>query len=479
MKSILLFLVSLALIGGAGAARPNMVFILSDDQRFDAMGCAGHPFIVTPTMDQLAKDGVHFQNAFVTTAICAASRASILTGMVERSHKYTFGTPPIAREHTNLSYPGILKRSGYRTGFVGKFGVGIEKGAREELFDFFEPLGRNPYFKKQPDGSLRHVSEITGDRAIEFLQECRPDQPFCLSVSFNAPHAEDRDKVNHFPSPLAVSDLYKDRQMPQPRLAEASVFNAQPSFLRDSMNRHRWFWRWDTPEKYDRNLRDYYRMISGIDGVMGRVLKALDTLGLAENTVVVFMGDNGYYQGNRGFAGKWSHYEDSLRVPMIIKDPRVPAEKRGRKETAMALNLDVAATLLDLADLEAPANYQGQSLLPYVRGERPAKWRKDFFCEHLFDNKDIPKYEGVRGDRWVYARYFQQDPPFEFLHDLEADPDQLRNLAGEPAHAEALKKMRQRCNDLRDSYGGIYSYEKIPTNRWLKARKAAERASSN
>ncbi len=438
------------------AASPNILFFLSDDQRADFMGCAGHPILKTPTMDSLAAGGVRFRNTFVTTSICAASRASILTGLVERTHRFTFGTPPIGKDFTEASYPTLLREKGYRTGFVGKFGVRVEKGQREVLFDYFKPLGRNPYHKKQPDGGTRHVSEIAGDLAIEFLRSCPENRPFCLSVSFNAPHAEDSDKENHFPWPKAVNGLYEDVKIPAPKLSAPEIFESQPEFLKKSLNRVRWYWRWDTPQKYQRNVLAYYRMISGVDGVMRRVLDELAKLGRQHDTVVIFSGDNGYYKGSRGFAGKWSHYQESLRVPLIVFDPRAGAERRGKIVDARALNIDIPATILELAEIDVPPSYDGRSLVPFLTGRRPRSWREDFFCEHLFANRQIPKWEGVRGERYVYARYFEQEPVYEFLHDLKDDPDQLRNFAGDESYSEILAKMRKRCDELRDAHGGVF-----------------------
>ncbi|NQT12518.1 MAG: sulfatase-like hydrolase/transferase, partial [Planctomycetes bacterium] len=184
--------------------RPNILFFLVDDQRNDTLGCAGHPILETPTVDRLAETGVRFANMFVTTSICAASRASIFTSLHERTHRFTFGTPPISELHTGASYPAVLRKHGYRTGFIGKFGVGVAGDGKSAMFDYFQPIGRNPYLKKQPDGTLRHESELAGDRAIEFLQSNPTDRPFCLSVSFNAVHAEDADKrpgIGHYPWP--------------------------------------------------------------------------------------------------------------------------------------------------------------------------------------------------------------------------------------------------------------------------------------
>ena len=452
------------------ADRPNIVFFLADDQRNDQLGCYGHPFVKTPNLDKLAARGTRFTNAFVTTSICASSRATIFTGMVERSHHFTFGTPAIAQEFVTNSYPVLIKQAGYKTGFVGKFGVGFT-GGTNQAFDFFRPINRNKYFKKQPDGTLRHTTQLSGDAAIEFIQENR-NEPFMLSVSFNATHAEDGDKVDHFPWPKVMDGMYEDIAIPSPRLSDPAIFASQPEFLRESLNRERFFWRWDTKEKYEKNIRSYYRMLSGIDHVVGRVIAKLEELGLSDNTIVVYTGDNGYYMAQRGFAGKWSHYEESLRVPLIISDPRVDEKAKGQVRDEVVLNLDLASTFVGAAGVDLPEQYQGEDLSGLVSGNNPQKWRTDFFCEHLMDVPGrIPKWEGVRDQRWVYANYFQNE--FEFLHDLESDPDQLTNLASDPKYKSQLEKMRDRCVDLRNSYGGEYSYELMPTNNYLR-QKAEE-----
>ncbi|MCA9073501.1 MAG: sulfatase-like hydrolase/transferase, partial [Planctomycetaceae bacterium] len=375
---------------------PNIVFFLSDDQRADFLSCAGHPIVQTPFLDDLARRGVRFENAFVTTAICAASRATLLTGLWERSHKFTFGTPPIAEEIVQQSYPVLLREAGYRTGFVGKFGVQVPQGSQNEMFDVFEPMNRNPYFKEQPDGSRRHLTDITGDRAIEFVRGCDDSQPFCLSVSFNASHAEDSDKENHYPWPPSEAGYYAESTIPPP-LVDIEHWRTLPSFLQNSMHRDRWFWRWDTPEKYQHNSKAYFRMITGLDRNIGRVLNEVARKGFDDNTVIIFMGDNGYYQGSRGFAGKWSHFDEALRVPLIFFDPRLPDARRGRVDSQMVLNVDVPATIVSLATGEVSTSYQGRDLTPLLIGNPlTTEWRTDFFCEHLFDHPDIPKWEGVR-----------------------------------------------------------------------------------
>ncbi|MFO7775194.1 MAG: sulfatase-like hydrolase/transferase [Candidatus Hydrogenedentota bacterium] len=432
---------------------PNILVFLTDDHRDDILGCAGHPIVQTPVIDGLAEAGVRFRHPFVTTAICAAGRASVLTGLTERTHGYTFGKPPISESHTDTSYPVQLREHGYRTGLTGKFGVGVEGDGRQRMFDFFEPVNRHPYWHEQPDGTFLHETDVCANHAIDFLRDNPEDQPFCLSVSFNAPHAEDGDRrpgVGHFPWPKSAHKYYHTMEMPEPRLNDPEIFESQPDFLKESLNRVRYQWRWDTPEKYQTNMRAYFRMITGIDYAMGRVLDTLEEQGLADNTVVIFTGDNGYYLGERGFAGKWSHYEESLRVPLVIYDPRMPEEARGTVPEGMALNTDLAPTMLELAGIEKPGIYQGRSLLPWMAGEEPEDWRTDFFCEHLFDHDQIPKWEGVRDERYVYARYFEHD--YEFLHDLQEDPDQLENFADDPGYADVLEDMRERCDEYIANY---------------------------
>ena len=254
-------------------------------------------------------------------------------------------------------------------------------------------------------------------------------------------------------------------------LHDPSIFESQPKFLRESMNRDRWFWRWDTPEKYQHNVRNYFRMISGIDNAMGRVLSSLHANGLDDNTVVIYAADNGYYMGNRGFAGKWSHYEESLRIPLIISSPFITDDARGTRSPIIGLNIDIPATICDFAGIPVPTSMQGQSLRDCSESTNSDKVvRRDFFCEHLMRNPRIPKWEGVRQTRWVYARYFEQQPVFEFLHDLESDPQQLVNLAGMESHKARLQELRNRCNELRESVGGEYSLEKFPP-REIQLRK--------
>ncbi|MDA7529941.1 sulfatase-like hydrolase/transferase, partial [bacterium] len=204
-----------------------------------------------------------------------------------------------------------------------------------------------------------------------------------------------------------------------PRLADPSIFNNLPDFLQTSITRERFFWRWNTPEKYQTNMRAYYRMVTGIDNAIGRFLKALDDTGLADNTIIVYSADNGYHMANRGLSGKWSHFEESIQVPMIIADPRVPRDKQGKVSALPALNIDLPATFLDWAGLVSPERFDGRSLKPIVDGDEPTNWRSDTFHEHFAVRHRIPAYEGIRTPTHKYVRYVDHDT--EFLHDLKKD----------------------------------------------------------
>jgi arylsulfatase A-like enzyme len=422
------------------AARPNFLFVLTDDQRFDALGCAGNPIIRTPNVDRLAGEGIRFDRAFVTTPICAASRASILTGTYERTHTYTFTKPPLAPAFADISFPVRLRRAGYRTGFVGKFGVAVEKGVHAEMFDF-------TYFDGLPhvqtvDGVERHMTEVEGERAIDFLRGVEPGRPFCLFWCPWAPHADDGDPKQYF-WPPAMDGLYRDIAIPVPEMAAPEYYDAQPSFLKNTMSRTRWGWRFDTPEKYQAMVKGYYRMISGVDMVLGRVRNELARLGLDGNTVIVFTSDNGYFLGERGYADKWLMYEPSIRVPLVVFDPRAPREGRGLVKRDLVLNIDLGPTLMDLAGVAVPRQVQGRSLKPLL-GRRTPAWRSEIFCEELWDHPEIPRSECVRTERWKYIQY-PGHPEYVELFDLAADPDEKRNLAGDPGHARVLAELRELC----------------------------------
>lgn len=457
MNRILVILPFLMLATDVFAAKPNIVFFFADDQTTSTLGCYGNDVIQTPNIDALAERGTRFSNAFVSHSICWVSRTTILTGMTGRSYGTPGSRDQAKPDAVATLYSDILRDHGYRTGYFGKWHAKMPKGYRQaDHFDQFEAIGRNPFYKKQPDGSLRHETEVIVDRGIDFIKSQPKDKPFALNMWFNACHAEDGDRrpgIGHFAWPRAVDGMYDDTQIAAPRLNDLDIFNALPDFLKTTINRERFFWRWNTDEKYQTNIRAYYRMVSGIDGAIGRFMAALEEAGLAENTIVVYSADNGYYMGNRGLAGKWSHFEESLRVPLIVSDPRVPADQKGKVSAAIALNLDLPSTFLDWAGVEIPGRYQGHSLRPIVAAEKPADWRAESFHEHFAVRNRIPAFEGLRNERYKYVRYVDHGGR-EFLHDLKSDPDELVNLADDARHAETLKAMRQRTTSRVNELGG-------------------------
>ena len=259
--------------------RPNIIFILTDDQRFDALGYAGNKLISTPEMDRLAKEGTYFKNAMVSTPICAASRASILTGLYERTHGYNFQTGNIRASYMASSYPRILKENGYRTAFYGKYGVRYDSLAKQ--FDDFESYDRNGaykdkrgYYYKTIGNDTVHLTMYTGQQALDFIENAATESPFCLSLSFSAPHAHDAAEDQYFWQKES-DGLLAQTTVPNPELGEEKYFLEQPKIVRDGFNRTRWYWRYDTPEKYQHSVKGYYRMISGIDRELGKIRKLL------------------------------------------------------------------------------------------------------------------------------------------------------------------------------------------------------------
>ena len=249
--------------------RPNIIFILTDDQRFDALGYQGNKLIDTPEMDKLAASGTYFKNALVTTPICAASRASILTGLQERTHRFNFQTGNIREEYMQKSYPKLLKESGYHTAFFGKYGIRYD--GEDALFDTYETYDRNNeypdrrgYYYKTLGKDTVHLTRYTGQKALDFIDNVDSKKPFCLQLSFSAPHAHDSAEDQYFWQ-QETNGLLENTTMPGPALGEDKYFNEQPEMVKAGFNRLRWTWRFDTPQKYQHSVKGYYRMISGID----------------------------------------------------------------------------------------------------------------------------------------------------------------------------------------------------------------------
>ncbi len=423
--------------------RPNILFLLTDDQRWDSLGCMGNPIVQTPHIDHLALQGTLFENNFTTTAICCTSRATLFTGRYGSTmdlHRFDKALPA---EAWQASYPMLLRQSGYRTGFVGKFGIGDPLPDKD--FDYWDGFpGQGTFYEKEIFKG-KHLTQAMTESACHFLEECGKDQPFCLSVSYKAPHSNPEFAERIFPPDERDRDLYKDVVFPPAKTGDEAHRQQLPEFIRESEGRiRRLGWYKDEQE----TTRDYFRLITGVDRSVGDILATLQTKGLEDNTVIIFTGDNGYFLGEKGFEGKWFMYEESIRTPLLIRDPRLPAHLCNRREKRMTLNLDMAPTLLDLAGLPAPAAMKGRSLLPLVQGEQPA-WREEWYYEHLFPHPKIPRSEGVRTGKWKYIRYMDIEPVYEELYNLESDPHEEHNLAGDPAFLSRLEELRTRCARLK------------------------------
>ncbi len=425
--------------------KPNIIFILTDDQRWDALGIAGNKIIQTPQMDALASSGTYFKNAFSTTPICAASRASILTGLYERTHGYTFQKPKLREPYAEMIYPKVFKDNGYHVGFFGKLGVVMNKPSQYfDESDFYDRGGeaeKQGYFYKKIGNDTVHLTRYSGYQAQNFIKNAPTDKPFCLSISFSAPHGHDNSIAQYFWQQKSDS-LYKNLVIPDPILSNDSFFNQLPIQVQEGFNRTRWKWRFDTPEKYQNMVKGYYRMITEIDDEIGLIRKQLKVQGIEDNTIIIVMGDNGYFLGDRQLADKWLMYDVSIRVPLIIYDPRI---RKPAAIDAMVLNIDITKTMLGIAGITAPKNYQGQNLMPFVeKGNMPSN-RKSILIEHLWKLPEIPSSEGIRTANWKYFRYRLITAPEE-LYDLKSDPLEKNNLAANPKYAKQLALLRKQCD---------------------------------
>lgn len=476
--------------------RPNILFLLTDDQRWDALGVMGNPVIRTPALDRLANDGMLFTNAFVVTSICAVSRASVLSGQYPSRHGIRDFVTTFTREAMAQTYPLLLGDSGYFIGFIGKWGVGYTVDSTNlagRSFDYW--AGASDQSNYWHERSCRYVTHDGRDRQMSNVCDCPPDargaagpavrrgranikdpvhlttevipgkvaqfletrevrKPFALSISFKAPHGPWYDFAPE------VAGMYEDVSLPRSATAELAAVTVAP-FLRESLNFYDGRALLEEPGRLESFLRDYYRQITGIDRAVGRIREELRKRGLAENTVIVFTSDNGHFAGEHGFQHKWLMYEESIRVPMIVYDPRL--RRTGRhKSREMVLNIDVAPTLLELGGVEIPEGMQGKSMVPLLtRPRRP--FRDIWFYEHHFSEADprrrIERSEGVRTRRFKYIRYIDREPPLphEELYDLASDPGETRNLVGRPEYGQKLAELRRRYERLREVRGGSSS----------------------
>lgn len=451
----------------AEAGRPNILFLLGDDLTSDELGCYGGKYARTPAIDRLAAQGYLFENSFVTTSICACSRASILAGQHQRTTGIKDFVTPFSPESLAQTYPLLLKAAGYRIGFMGKWGIAASLAEMKHpasQFDFWRGLpGQAGYwygdegflFKhagsgKQPFPEALHEADQFPKDVEAFLAGCPADRPWCLSISFKSVHPP------RAPHPSVAERFTGDQLPPLPASCTQAAYATVPEHVRRSYNgrdaRRDTSWLESLGEVGLRQGYGHYlRSVETLDLTIARIVAVLEARGVAGNTVIILHGDNGTLNGQKGLIGKWVMYEPSIRVPTIVVDPRQPADRRGGRVKSMALSIDLAPTMLDVGGVSKPEGMQGESLLPLL-GNPAAAWRKDWFYEHTYagtPDNPIAKSEGVRSERWKYIRWLDPKPNVEELFDLENDPDELKNLVADPAHRTTLEDLRSRYQHWR------------------------------
>ncbi len=452
MKLTLTALVSLVCLAAsitAAAERPNFVVFITDDQPYNGLSCTGNKILKTPHMDELAASGILFEKAFATTAICCSSRASILTGQHMRRHGIEDFAKPLSSAQWQKTFPALLRQAGYRTAFLGKYAIGSpavskELSLPEKEFDLWYGFPQSIAFKQVVDGRDRYLTTVMEEKAAQFLEDGKNKKPFCMIVALKEPHGP----LNYFDPEFEAP--YTTSTIPQPANLTRKSFAALPEKVQGGLNGSpQWL---ENPASYQAAMRKEYAYISRSDLAVGRICGALKEQGLEENTVVIHISDHGSMDGAHGLSGKWLMYEESIHVPLIIRDPRLPAAKQGRR-SQMVLNIDLAPTILAMASVPVPEGMQGQNLQPLLL-EPQVKGREDWYYEHVYNTTDarkrIPKSEGIRTEQWKYIRYTEPQSPLEQLFDLAADPHEEHDLAGDASHTATLKQLRGRCDEYRE-----------------------------
>lgn len=465
---LILSLIALAAVASPAFAadRPNLVVMMTDDQRADYMSCAGHPFLKTPNMDRIAKEGVRFTNMFVTNALCAPSRATLMTGQYSHANgvRDNMGT----KLDPNAPWlPDELRKLGYEVAFCGKSHV--PGHFREKTWDYYFGFqGQGNYLKpviaeSGPDGKIGPdkpydgwMDDIVTEKALAWVkkqQEKKEKKPFALFLFFKAPHRAWQPAARH-------KDLYADAVVKKPALWDDPGQGKPRAFLQAA----NMFGQYPDTKDYDGMIRDYCRCITGVDDNVGKVLKTLDEMKLADDTAVLYTSDNGFFLGEWQRFDKRFMHEPSIRVPLLLKLPKSKyVWNPGKKLDEMVINPDIAPTLLEIAGGKAPAGMHGLSVVPLVaeipNDPVPVKWRDAWYYEYFEfpdPSHNVEKQRGVRTTKWKLIHYY--DPPFKFkgafeLYDLENDPEERVNLAGRPAFAATVKELQEKMAALRKELG--------------------------
>lgn len=453
--------------GLRGFERPNIIFLLADDLAAGAVGYSGNPDVITPHLDRLAQEGVRFLNHYDTTAICMASRGTVMTGLYEYRHGANFSHGDLERRFLETAYPARLREAGYYTGFAGKIGFELHGEKFAALAAFFDEWAGGPgqtfYETAKNPGIARyaeqypHCSRAYGAWAQDFLKTARRrGKPFCLSISFKAPH------LPFTPDPADLK-LYVGKTLARPPnygVAKGAHLSPQARSSR-AANQYR-EWITDFPGSAEK----YYALVTGIDTAVGMIRTELTAQGLDQNTVIIFTSDNGYNAGAHGFGDKVLPYEEASRAPLIIFDPRLPAASQGRVCAAVTGNIDLAATLCAIAGAPAPAGTDGKNLLPLVAD--PAGTVRDFLPLFNFWGTASAQSMAIvtRDWKYIYWYYGEGMQPTEELFHLTLDRYEMSNVAADPRHSAVLANLRghydtQLAQLTRDRVAG-HGYENYP-----------------
>ncbi len=417
--------------------KPNILVVIADDMRWDAMGVAGSRIVRTPHLDRLAKEGCYFANHFVTTSICPTSRASIMTGQYARRHKVYGFTDILRPPQLDQIFPVRLRRAGWQTCFIGKWGFGDGHPLPAGRFDAFHGFGGQGDYRAYSHKGPMHLNDFQTMQALTFLRNRNTKKPFLMVVSTKAPHKpiepqpRFRKLYNGVKIPRACTDTQEHFR------AVAPLFTGRNNISRYNDFRYNY-------AAFQNHARGYYALITGVDAVLGNIVEGLRKAGELENTIVVFTSDNGYMLGEHGIEGKNTVFEESIRAPLIIRAPGYG----GRHVAAMTLNIDIGPTVLDMAGVAIPERMQGLKLVSAMNG---GKTRQAFYYEHpvAFVGETTP-CEGLRTEEWKYMRYWRgPKAQAEMIFNLKQDRFEERNLAKQPEYAGKLAELRAQCVGLR------------------------------
>jgi arylsulfatase A-like enzyme len=463
---------------GAMADRMNVIFILTDDQRYDEAGFM-NPVLKTPNMDRMATEGVHFRNAFVTTSLCSPSRASILTGQYMHNHGVVDNNSGF--EEGTVFFPQYLQAAGYQTAFFGKWHMGEAASTEGDLdqpqpgFDHWLSFaGQGHYYPVMRNGEVNllnlngehvpqrgYITDELTDYTLDWLDHGRdPSRPFFVYLSHKAVHA-------NFAPPKRYEDLYSDAVIPVPdsQADTAENYAGKPMWVKNQRNSWHGV---DFPYHSDLDVqeykRQYHRALTAVDDSIGRINRWLEERGLADNTIVMLMGDNGFMFGEHGLIDKRNAYEESMRVPLLALIPGL--DQPGRVVREIAANIDIAPTILDIAGVdEMPAQIEGRSLLPLALGEPVQDWRGELLYEYYweFNYPMTPTTFALRTDRFKLIQYHGIWDTEE-LYDLENDPREMHNLIDDPEYLAVRVKLRK---ELHRRLANRHGEHVIPyTEKW-------------